>query len=87
MPLSQSLASVGLTFECPKCSFAIVKKGSWFQVVSHYTCEGCEREIRITYPDKIAIFKKHEHLAHNPAMSAADAQTGGPAAWIGGRRT
>jgi transposase-like protein len=66
MSLSQSLTSVKLTFECPICKFAVVKKGSWFQVVSQYQCEGCGRAIRITYSDKIAIFKKHEHLTYNP---------------------
>ena len=63
MPLSQSLVSVGLTFECPQCHFGLVKSGSWFRVVSKYECAGCGRQIRITYPDKVALFKKHAHLA------------------------
>ncbi|TIL30543.1 MAG: hypothetical protein E5Y32_27515 [Mesorhizobium sp.] len=70
MSLSPSLFSVGLTFQCPQCNFAVIKNGSWFQVVAHYRCEGCGREIRITYPDKIAIFQKHEHLATTPPGAA-----------------
>ncbi|PAP98061.1 MAG: hypothetical protein E5Y88_24835 [Mesorhizobium sp.] len=66
MSLSPSLFSVGLTFQCPQCNFTVIKNGSWFQVVSHYKCEGCGREIRITYPDKIGIFQKHAHLAAPP---------------------
>ncbi|RWO54216.1 MAG: IS1 family transposase [Mesorhizobium sp.] len=53
MCLSQRLSSVGLTFLCPQCNFTIIKYGSWFRGVSRYRCEGCGREIRITYPDKI----------------------------------
>ncbi|CCV15451.1 conserved hypothetical protein [Mesorhizobium sp. STM 4661] len=56
MSLTPSLNSVGLTFQCPHCNFAFVKNGSWFQVISRYKCEGCGQRIRITYPDKVAIF-------------------------------
>ena len=76
MSLSPRLVSVGLTFQCPQCNFAVIKNGSWFQVVSHYKCEGCGRAIRITYSDKIAIFNRHAHLAHDPggrASGSADA--------------
>ncbi|WP_077373523.1 transposase-like zinc-binding domain-containing protein [Mesorhizobium prunaredense] len=66
MCLSQRLSSVGLTFLCPQCNFTVIKNGSWFRGVSRYRCDGCGREIRITYPDKIAIFHKHAHLATRP---------------------
>lgn len=66
MSLSPSLFSVGLTFQCPQCNFTVIKNGSWFQVVSHFRCDGCGREIRITYPDKIATFQKHAHLVTPP---------------------
>ena len=48
MSLSPSLFSVGLTFQCPQCNFAVIKNGSWFQVVFHYKCDVCGREIRIS---------------------------------------
>ena len=63
MSLPQSLVSARLTFECPHCNLALTRTGAWFQVISNYECEGCRRKIRITYPDKIQIFKKHAHLA------------------------
>ncbi|RWE12304.1 MAG: hypothetical protein EOS23_10660 [Mesorhizobium sp.] len=72
MSLSPSLFSVGLTFQCPQCNFTVIKNGSWFQVVSHYRCDGCGREIRITYPDKIAIFQKHAHLVTPPREHGRD---------------
>ncbi|PTE07778.1 hypothetical protein C9427_24250 [Mesorhizobium helmanticense] len=66
MALTPGLNSVGLTFQCPQCHVVVVKNGSWFQVVSRYKCEGCGHSIRITYPDKVAIFKKHAHMATTP---------------------
>ena len=52
-----------MTFECPLCGHALVKAGSWFQVVSKFKCEGCHGEILLTYPDKLALFEKHAYLA------------------------
>ncbi|UVK47546.1 hypothetical protein BPNPMPFG_003333 [Mesorhizobium sp. AR07] len=63
MSLSQSLMSFDLTFECPHCQLVLTKTGSWFRVVASYECEGCRRKIRITYPDKVALFNNHAHLA------------------------
>ena len=62
MPLSSSLRSVDLTFECPACNYAKVESGAWFQAVGRFKCEGCQREVRLTYADKVALFEKHAHL-------------------------
>lgn len=63
MPLSGSLRLVDLTFNCPYCGLALVKKGEWFQTIANFKCNGCQRSIRLTYDDKVALFKKHAHLA------------------------
>jgi transposase-like protein len=47
MPLSFSLLSVDLTFECPACNHALVKSGAWFQVVGRFKCEGCQRALAL----------------------------------------
>lgn len=59
MPLCQNLCPLEMTFKCPRCGLALLKPGRWFQVASKYRCEGCQSEIRITYPDKIALFQKY----------------------------
>jgi transposase-like protein len=63
MPLSASLRNVELTFECPSCGYALVKTGYWFQTISRFKCEGCQVEILLGYPDKVALFERHGHLA------------------------
>ena len=63
MPLSGNLRTVDLTIECPRCNHALVKSGGWFQTIPHFTCEGCQSKIRLTYADKVALFEKHTHLA------------------------
>jgi transposase-like protein len=63
MPLSASLTHTEMTFECPLCGHVVIKNGSWFQVISHFTCEGCRSYIRLTYSDKIVLFEKYARLA------------------------
>ena len=63
MPLSVSLLTVEMTFECPFCGHVLVKSGSWFHSVSRFKCKGCERVIRLSYPDRLALFEKYAHLA------------------------
>jgi hypothetical protein len=62
MPLSTGLRSVDLTFECPACNHALVKSGTWFQVVGRFKCEGCQRDVRLTCADKLSLFDRHAHL-------------------------
>jgi transposase-like protein len=63
MRLSESLHYVDLTFECPFCGYPLVKSGSWFRSVRRFKCEGCKREVRISYFDKVALFEKHARPA------------------------
>jgi hypothetical protein len=60
--LSTRLRNVDLTFECERCGYLTVKKGSWFMTISTFKCPVCEDERRLTYSDKLALFAKHEHL-------------------------
>ena len=66
MPLSASLLTVEMTFECPFCGHALVKSGSWFHSVSKFKCKGCEREIRLGYPDRLALFDRHAQIGAKP---------------------
>jgi len=56
------IASHGPNLQLPHCDLAIIKPGSWFQSVRQFNCQGCKREVRITYVDKVALFEKHAHL-------------------------
>jgi transposase-like protein len=59
MPLSPRLMFVPMTFECPTCGHPVVKNGTWFSSVGHFTCEGCHGQVTLTYRDKLALFAKH----------------------------
>lgn len=63
MGLAEDLSDVALTFECPDCSHPAVRKGSALRTVAHFKCDGCNAKVRITYPQKLAIFEKHRLLA------------------------
>jgi transposase-like protein len=62
MPLSAQLRYVALTLECKHCGHALMKNGGWFMAAPRFKCAGCQREVRITYDDKVALFAKHAHL-------------------------
>jgi hypothetical protein len=66
MPLPGGLLHIDLTFNCPHCNRALVKSGGWFQSVSQFRCEGCQRILWLTYDDKVVLFEKHAHLAQRP---------------------
>ncbi|MER8864007.1 hypothetical protein NKI19_09800 [Mesorhizobium sp. M0751] len=63
MGLAEDLSDVALTFECPDCSHPAVRKGSALRAIAHIKCDGCNAKVRITYPQKLAIFEKHRLLA------------------------
>jgi hypothetical protein len=63
MSLSTRLRPIDLRLACKHCGHPLIKKGSWFMTVAHFKCEGCKREVPVTYSDKVALFKKHAHLA------------------------
>lgn len=63
MSLSTRLRRVDLVLECKYCGHPIIKKGAWFMSAHHFECEGCKRDVPITYSDKVALFAKYAHLA------------------------
>jgi len=69
MPISDDLRDVNLRFECPYCSLPIVHKGSWFKVIASFKCAGCAEKVRIGYPDKLALFKRHRERQTGPKDS------------------
>ena len=75
MPLSDSLRYVDLTFDCPHCDHPLIKSGTWFQSVGCFKCEGCQREVQLTYDDKVALFDKHaqgKKIKSRPKLTASE---------------
>ncbi|RWL96669.1 MAG: hypothetical protein EOR71_32585 [Mesorhizobium sp.] len=60
MTIPLDLSDADLTFACPYCAHPLVKRGSWFKVVSRYRCEKCQSEVRIGYPDKLKLFDHYK---------------------------
>jgi transposase-like protein len=58
MSISDELRDECLEFKCPRCSHVMVKKGSWFKVISNFNCDQCEARIRLGYPAKVALFEE-----------------------------
>ena len=57
MPLSDKLLHKDLTFHCPHCARAIVKKGEWFRTGPKFKCQRCQHEVQLTYAEKVALFE------------------------------
>ena len=65
MPLSKDLLHTYLTYHCPRCGHPVVKSGAWFWSARRVVCQGtCNRKLRLTYADKVALFE--EHAARHP---------------------
>ena len=63
MPLSNALSDVLMTFDCPHCKRPITRPGSYFKNASHLRCDHCGQSLRLTYPDKVALFDRYVRLA------------------------
>jgi transposase-like protein len=63
MALSSKLRDEPLTFACPHCGQALIKKGSWFKSAARFRCAGCQIETQMTYVEKLKLFAKHARLA------------------------
>ena len=68
MPLSGVLTHVLLTRPCPHCGHKLEKKGSWFQAIARYQCEGCYRPLAMTRDARIELFEAHADPAKKPAL-------------------
>jgi hypothetical protein len=74
MPLSTQLRAVDFFLRCKYCGHPTTKKGSWFMTIHRFECEGCKRDVSVTYSDKLALFAEHAHLANTKAIDAAAQQ-------------
>jgi hypothetical protein len=71
MTLSTRLRGVDLVLKCKCCGHPITKMGTWFMTAHRFKCEGCKRDVSVTYSDKVALFAEHAHLAKTKAIDAA----------------
>jgi transposase-like protein len=69
--LAENLSDVALAFECPYCSHPTVRKGSALRTIAHIRCDGCNAKVRITYPQKLAIFERHKRLSAQGGLRSA----------------
>ena len=79
MGLAEDLSDVALAFECQECSHPTARKGSVLRTIAFIRCEGCNAKVRITYPQKVAIFEKHKLLAAKGALQLLLAAKGAEA--------
>lgn len=72
MPISDDKNDLIIRLDCPYCSHPIVKKGSWFKVISRFKCAGCGTQVHMGYPDKLALFERHQRTQISSATGEAD---------------
>lgn len=82
MPISHDMNDMVLSLDCPYCSRPIVKKGSWFKVISSFKCAGCGTLVRIGYSDKLALFERHRRTQNNFATVEAEQGREAAESWL-----
>lgn len=78
MPISDDMNDMVLKLDCPYCSRPIVKKGSWFKVISSFKCAGCGTLVHMGYPDKLALFERHRRTQNNFATAEQGSEAAEP---------
>jgi DNA-directed RNA polymerase subunit RPC12/RpoP len=63
MGLDRKLMDVLLSRPCPHCGHNLTMRGSWFCMIANYLCARCHQKVRMTYPAKLALFRRHVNLA------------------------
>ncbi|KAA3450551.1 hypothetical protein C7I87_11150 [Mesorhizobium sp. SARCC-RB16n] len=58
MGLFNRLLDKDLTLQCPSCRAKLVRKGSWVKSVAIFTCERCGEKVRLSYSEKLEIFRR-----------------------------
>jgi transposase-like protein len=61
MSLTKDLLDVSLSHKCPSCGHSHQRSGKIFRAITHYVCEACGTDVRLTYPDKLALFQANAH--------------------------
>ena len=69
MPISDDKNDLILRLDCPYCSHPIVKKGSWFKVISRFKCAG---HVHMGYLNKLALFERQRRTQISSATGEAD---------------
>ena len=57
--LSQDAQDIFMTHRCPRCGHATTRQGSSFRSIRHYDCSACGEQVRLTYNDKLKLFREH----------------------------
>ena len=57
--LSQDAQDIFMTHRCPRCGHRTTRQGSSFRSVRHYHCSACGEQVRLTYNDKLKLFREH----------------------------
>jgi len=69
VPLPVELLDKIFARHCPHCGYKMEKLGLWFQSVHRYRCEGCGQKLKMTYPEKVALFAAYGGGTENLAGS------------------
>ncbi len=48
-----------MVHDCPYCGYGTTRKASGFQRIQFYKCSACSKKVRLTYEDKLKLFKEH----------------------------
>jgi hypothetical protein len=70
MGLSRDLYDSDMTFHCPGCETAVVRKGLWIKSARVFVCDTCDTQTALTYGLKLAIFDAHLHSDAPLSLSA-----------------
>jgi hypothetical protein len=76
MSLPVELFEVLLTFGCKACGLQVRRKGSWFKSLARFKCAGCHHEERMSYDDKINLFRKHVRLVEGSGQALFNRSAG-----------
>ena len=62
-PITKAFDRILLSHACPHCGHQFQRTGAWFKAADQYRCEPCRQEVRLTYRDKVKLFRDHSALA------------------------
>src|SRR6478609_2933535 len=65
--LSQDAQDIFMTHYCPRCGHRTRRQGSSFRLIRHYRCSACGEQVRLTYNDKLKLFREHALDSRSPS--------------------
>jgi hypothetical protein len=57
--LSQDAKDIFMTHRCPRSGHGKTRQASSFRPIRHYQCSACGEQVRLTYNDKLKLFREH----------------------------